>query len=207
MRLAPKAAVSIVVALAAAFCGCGRSRHENIPVAQAATSGNPTQPVITDLELVKNSTLPGYPGTTIAAAFEKTFQDPQWKDGVNLQGNKIVIFRGTVKYAALREAGFYVGTWNGVDQGIKAEKEIAVQRHRCLTEAGLTESPTSDDAAVEPCMKAVYQNMAIPVSFEFSLSPDKKSTEMTLPDPIFQKFDSDHRLKQKREETLAFIYR
>lgn len=124
-----------------------------------------------------------------------------------MQGDKVVKFHGAVKYAALREAGFYVGTWNGVAQGIKAEKEIAVQRHRCFTEAGLTEPSTPDDSSVEPCMKTVYQNMAIPVSFEFSLSPDKKSSEMTLPDPIFQKFDSDHRLKQKREETLAFIYR
>jgi hypothetical protein len=201
-----KAALSIVVALASAFCGCGRSHHESAPAVQAAASAGPVPTVTTDLELVKKGTLPGYPGKTIATAFEKTFQDPEWKNAINIQGDEVVAFHGTVKYAALREAGFYVGTWNGVAQGIKAEKEIAVQRHRCYTEAGLTELPTSDEAVVEPCMKAVYQSMAIPVSFEFSLSPDKKITEMTLADPIFQKFDSDHRLKQRREATLAFIY-
>jgi len=201
----PLKSFSILVALAIGICGCNRSPA--VTTAAALPTGKPAERAKTDLELVREGTLPEYTGVTIGTAFERTFADPEWKAAVNIQGDKVVRFYGTVKYAALREAGFYVGTWNGVAQGIEAEKQIAIQRHRCFAEAGLTESPTSDDAAVEPCMNAVYQSMTIPVSFEFSLSPDKKSTEMTVPDPVFQKFDSDHRLKKQRVATLAFIYR
>jgi hypothetical protein len=210
-----KASLSIVAVLA---CGgvCLRwmvkapaaraarlSRVAGTPGAAPLDARHSTAPAILDVDLVKNGSLPEYQNATVRQAFEGTFQDPEWKSAVNLQGQKVVIFQGTVKYAVLKEAGFYIGTWNGVRQGIEAEKQIADQRHRCSEEAGQTEMPVPDKG---PCMAMAYQSMVIPVTFEFTLSPDKKTVEMTLPDSVFQKFDTDHRLKQKREATLAFIY-
>src|SRR5437879_5428471 len=102
---------------------------------------------------------------------------------------KMVTFHGTVKYTALKEAGFYIGTWNGVAQGIEAERQISAQRHQCSVEAGQTEISAADEAIIGPCMAKVYQSIVIPVSFEFALSLDKKGVEMTLPDLVFQRFD------------------
>jgi hypothetical protein len=182
------------------------SRVAGTPSADPSGAGYSTAPAILDVDLVKNGSLPEYKNTTVRQAFEGTFQDPEWKSTVNLQGQKVVTFQGTVKYAVLKEAGFYIGTWNGVRQGIEAEKQISEQRHRCSEGAGQTEMSAPDQATIGPCMAKAYQSMVIPVAFEFTLSPDKKTVEMTLPDSVFQKFDSDHRLKKQREATLAFIY-
>jgi hypothetical protein len=39
----------------------------------------------------------------------------------------VVTFHGTVKYTVLKEAGFYIGTWNGVAQGIEAEADLGAK--------------------------------------------------------------------------------
>jgi hypothetical protein len=55
-------------------------------------------------------------------------------------------------------------------------------------------------------MAKAYQIIVIPVSFEFALSLDKKSIEITQADSVFQTFGSDHRLRKDRKATLTFIY-
>jgi hypothetical protein len=172
----------------------------------APLAGYSAAPVISDVDLVKNGTIPEYKSTTVSRAFEGAFQDPAWQSVVNLQGQRVVAFHGTVKYAVLKEAGFYIGTWNGVRQGIEAERQISEDRHQCFVAAGQSEPSTPDDSLIGPCMAKAYESIVIPVSFEFTLSPDKKGVEMTLPDSVFQKFDSDHRLRKERDATLAFIY-
>jgi hypothetical protein len=93
-----------------------------------------------------------------------------------------------------------------VQQGIDAEKLISDYKHRCFAEAGKTQTPMSDEATIEPCMAKAYQKIVVPVSFQFKIAPDKKTVEMTLPDPVFQRFGPDHRLREYRAATLAFIY-
>jgi hypothetical protein len=216
MTISLKASFSIVVVVASSICVYDRLWPLRVPTASVAASSLPNRTSANnnaperakpDVDLLKDGTLPEYKGTTIRTAFERTFQNPEWSSAVNLQGVKVVRFHGTAKYAALKEAGFYVGSWNGVAQGIEAERQIEEQRHRCFVETGIAELPTSGEAPIEPCMRAVYQSIVIPVAFEFTLSSDKQKMEMTLPDPVFQKFDSDHRLKKQRDATLAFVYR
>jgi len=178
----------------------------SIPGNASPGPGYSMAPALSDVDVVKNGTISEYKNTTVSRAFEKTFQDPEWKSVVNQFGQKVVTFRGTVRYAVLKEAGFYIGTWNGVLQGIEAENQISQHRHRCFVEAGQTETSASDDAVIAPCMGKAYQGMVIPVCFEFTLSPDRKSVEMTSPDSVFQKFDPDHRLRRYRDATLAFVY-
>jgi hypothetical protein len=215
-----KASFAIVTVLAIGVCIYDRWLLIKTPVSRVAASSSParttapapfgvghsTAPAISDVDLVKSGTLPEYKKLTVGAAFERRFQDPSWKTGLNLQGLRVVMFHGSVKYIVLKEAGFYIGTWNGVAQGIEAEEQISEQRHRCFGAAGLTETASSDDAMIGPCMAKVYKNIVIPVSFEFALSPDQKSVEMILADSVFQKFGSDHRLRRETEATLAFIY-
>lgn len=81
-------------------------------------------PAISEVEAVKNGTISEYKNTTVSGAFEKRAQDPEWKSVVNQVGQKVVTFRGTVRYAALKEVGFYIGTWNGVLQGIEADLSL-----------------------------------------------------------------------------------
>jgi hypothetical protein len=187
--------------------GCSRrAKHpaEQIATASAAApaSGAPIAPSLSsDVELVKRGSLPEYKDTTIDQAFEKTFQKTEWKPGVNIQGQNVVRLSGTLKYSILKGAGFYLGTWNGVTQGIEAEKQIAARRRECPVKADET-----SDAELEACMAKVYESMVIPVSFDFTLSPDKKVVNLTLVDPVFQKFDPDHRLRVQRAATLALIY-
>jgi hypothetical protein len=199
-----KASFSIVFLLAIAVGVYDRWLLMKAPTARVAASPSPARSF--DVDLVKNGALPEYKTTTVSKAFERTFQSQEWKSAVNLQGQSVVMFHGTVKYTVLKEAGFYIGTWNGVAQGIETEKQISEHRHLCSVETGQLETSTPDDETIRPCMAKAYQSMVIPVSFEFTLSPDKKSIEMTLPDPVFQIFDSDHRLRKDRNATLAFIY-
>lgn len=203
-----KASFSIVFVLAIGVGVYDQWLLMKAPTARVAASSSPasTKPEIYDVDLVKNGTLPEYKATTVGKAFERTFQGPEWKSAVNLQGQQVVTFHGTVKYTLLKEAGFYIGTWNGVAQGIEAEKQIIEQRHQCFVEAGQTEVPTPDDATIGACMAKAYQSIVIPISFEFALSADKRGVEMTLPDSVFQTFDLDHRLRKDRNATLAFIY-
>lgn len=161
---------------------------------------------IADIDLVKNGTLAEYQITTVSKAFEKLFQNPEWTSEVNLQGQRVVVFHGTVKYPILKEAGFYIGTWNGVAQGLEAEKQISKMKHRCYVEAGQTQTADSDEATIAPCLAKAIQSIVIPVVFEFALSHDKKAVEMTSFDPVFQTFGVDHRLRKDRAATLAFIY-
>jgi hypothetical protein len=215
-----KASFSIVAVLSIGVCIYHRWQLVKAPTARVAASSSParitipalsgtansTEPAISDVDLVKNGALPEYQNATVSKAFERKFQDPEWKTAVNLQGQKVVTFHGTVRYTVLKEAGFYIGTWNGVAQGIETEKQISEQRHRCFLEAGQLETSTPDSALIGSCMAKAYQSIVIPVTFEFALSLDKKSIEMTLADSVFQTFDADHRLRKDRKATLAFIY-
>ena len=182
------------------------SSSARTPGAASSGAAYSTVPAISDVDLVKNGTLPEYKNTTVSKAFENTFQEPEWKSVVNVFGQKVVAFHGTVKYTVLKQAGFYIGTWNGVRQGIEAERQISEHRHQCYVGIGQSEESTSDDSLIGPCMAKAYEGMVIPVAFEFTLSPDKKTVEMTLPDSVFQKFDPDHRLRRYSNATLAFIY-
>jgi hypothetical protein len=214
-----KTYLSIGVVLATGICLYLGWRLLKAPAASVAASSlsagksagasgtGATAPPMSDVDLVRNGALPEYKDRTVSKAFEATFQDPEWKSAVNLQGQKVVIFHGTVKYAPLKEAGFYVGTWNGVPQGIEAERQISELRHRCLADAGQPDTPVPDDTLIGPCMAKAYESIVIPVSFELVLSPDGKGVEMTMPDPVFQRFGPDHRLRKERDATLAFIYR
>jgi hypothetical protein len=215
-----KASFAIVAVLASGVCIYDRWQLMKAPTAHVSASslparttatapsgpGHSTVPAMSDVDHVKNGTLPEYKNLTLGEAFERRFQDPVWKAAFNLQGQRVVTLHGSVKYTVLREAGFYIGTWNGVAQGIEAEDQILAQRHRCFGEAGQTETVSSDDTMIGPCMAKGYQSIVIPVSFEFALSPDKKIVEMTSADSVFQKFDSDHRLRRETKATLAFIY-
>ena len=183
----------------------------SIQPAGAVTAAHPanaisTTPPGSDLDMVRNGRLPEYSTRTVGSAFEARFEAPQWISIVTMQGQKAVEFRGTIRYLVLRQAGFYIGTWNGVQQGIDADKLISDEKHRCFAEAGKTETPVSDEAIVGPCMARAYQRIVVPVSFQFMMSADQKTVEMTLPDPVFQKFGPDHRLRAYRAATLAFIY-
>jgi hypothetical protein len=201
------ASLSIAGVCAVSICtfGCSRVVKANTAKTVAVQSAS-NAPAISDIDWVKNGKLPEYKDTAVRQAFEKTFQDPEWKSAVNIQWEGVVRFHGTLKYTVLREAGFYIGTWNGVSQGNEAERQISEARRRCSVEGGQPETSSPDDVVPGTCMAKAYQSLVVPVSFEFTLSSDKRGVEMTLPDPVFQKFDIDHRLRQQRNATLAFIY-
>jgi hypothetical protein len=186
-------------------CGAGlyrRFRSVKVPAVRAAApsparAAKPKPPVVSPVDRVRNGTLPEFESTAVGQAFEKTFQTPEWKAGLNLQGENVVTFHGTATYAAMKEAGFYVGTWNGVSQGIEAAKQVADAKQRC---------GQSDDLPVSPCLAKAYGEIAIPVAFEFVPLPGGR-IEMTSVDPVFQTFDRDHRLRRDRNAMLAFIFR
>src|ERR1035438_2730882 len=48
--------------------------------------GHSTAPAMSEVDLVKNGTLPEYKNLTVGEAFERRFQDPVWKAAFNLQG-------------------------------------------------------------------------------------------------------------------------
>ena len=177
-------------------------RSAKVPAVRAAAAptsrpAKPKPPVVSPVDRIHNGMLREDGSTAVGKAFEKRFQAPEWKAGLNLQGDKVVTFHGTTTYAAMKEAGFYVGTWNGVSQGIEAAKQVADARQRC----GQT-----DDTPLSPCLAKAYEAIVIPVAFEFIPLPDD-SVEMTYIDPVFQTFDRDHRLRKDRQATLAFIFR
>lgn len=153
------------------------------------------------IDRVRNGTLADYRNTTVGKAFERSFQAPEWKPALNLQGSPVVTFHGTATYAALKGAGFYIGTWNGVSQGIEAARQVAESEQRCGAAPGQT-----GEGRPSPCMAKVYESIVIPVAFEFSVAPDN-SVEMTSFDSVFQTFDRDHRLRRDRSAMLAFVYR
>ena len=189
-RAAPGRAASLVQSVRAAY----------------PANAIPTTPTTSDVDMVRNGRLPEYSARTLGKAFEARFEAPEWKSIVTPQGQRTVEFHGTVKYLALKQAGFYIGTWNGVQQGIDAEKLISSERRRCFAEAAKTGAPTSHEAIIELCMAKAYQKIVVPITFQFMIASDNKTVEMTLPDPVFQKFDPDHRLREYRAATLAFIY-
>ena len=218
MSLQTKLALSTLLALVVAtvsyagyrrFIATTSAAPSSVQPAGSATPlapAGPTTAPSSDVELVKNGRLPEYSARTVGDAFESRFEGPRWEAVITLQGEKAVEFHGTVRYTVLKRAGFYIGTWNGVQQGIDAEKLITDHKHRCLAEAGKPQTPIFDEAIIEPCMAKAYQELVVPVSFRFMMASDKKTVEMTLPDPVFQRFDPDHRLRAYRSSTLAFIY-
>jgi len=218
MSLQKKVALSTLLALTAATVSYSTYRRFVARTADAARSVQPVGPVtplapagaaITPnfgVETVKNSRLPGYSAKTVGEAFEGRFEGPRWESVVTPQGQKAVSFHGRVKYTVLKQAGFYIGTWNGVQQGIDNEKLIGDHKRRCVAAAGKTLTPMFDEAIIEPCMAKAYQELVVPVSFQFMMASDQKTVEMTIPDPVFQRFDADHRLRAYRSATLAFIY-
>src|SRR5437868_7761406 len=90
--------VSSFVFLAIGFC-IGWWRSVTAPDAGVAASSArkpgvtssgaiySTVPTMSDVDLVKNGTLPEYQNTTVSKAFENTFQDPEWKAVVNVFGH------------------------------------------------------------------------------------------------------------------------
>jgi hypothetical protein len=220
MTLRTKVAFSMLLALMiAGLSGVGYRRFivttggsaSSVHPAGSVTAVAPARAIATttpssDVDLVKNGRLPEYSATTVGSAFESRFEAPGWESALTLQGQKAVEFHGTVKYTVLKQAGFYIGTWNGVQQGIDAEKLISDHKHRCLAEAGKPQTSMFDEAIIEPCMAKAYEKIVVPVTFQFMMEPGKKTVEMTLPDPVFQRFDPDHRLREYRAATLAFIY-
>lgn len=208
MRTFRKASFNIVFAVTVAALLVGGWVLSRPSVSSVAKSGKTpasasrTSPA-SDVELVRAATLSESPTRTVGTAFESTFQQPTWKSMTTPNGEVIVEFRGTVGYTAFSEAGFYIGTWNGVPQGVEFAQATAVQKQSC---SALAPSAT-DDSAIAGCMAKVYQTTVIPVSFQFTLSADRKRTELTMVDAVFQKFDPDHRLRSYRTATLAFIYK
>ena len=197
-----KLSLSIVIVLvsgAGAYRWFRSVKTPAVSVAASATpAAKPAAPVISPVERVRSGTLPEFREITVGKAFERTFQSPEWKAEVNFQREKVVTFHGTATYAALMEAGFYIGTWNGVSQGIDAARQVSEHRQRCAVESG--------EARIASCMEKAYQAIVIPVAFEFTPVADN-GVEMTMADSLFQTFDRDHRLKKDRKATLAFIYR
>ena len=201
-----KLSLFIVILLASAAGVYRWSRSVKAPVFRVAAASAAPAPkvkpqVISPVDRVRNGTLVEYGNVTVGKAFEKTFQAPEWKVGVSLEGNPVVTFHGTASYASLKNAGFYIGTWNGVIQGIEAARQVAESAQRCgVDPAQMDESP------VPPCLAKSYDAIVIPVTFEFVPGP-ANSVEMTSADAVFQTFDRDHRLRRNRPATLAFVYR
>jgi hypothetical protein len=162
---------------------------------------------LSDVQIVKTTVLAEYTTKTVGSAFETTFQDSKWRVLSTRRGETIVEFTGTVKYTAFRDAGFYIGTWNGVQQGIEFAGMIADQKQRCLAEAGRrTNLSVTDESTIAVCMEKAYHYTTIPVLFEFRISPDRKRVEIASVDAVFQRFDTDHRLRRYDDATLKFIY-
>jgi hypothetical protein len=204
--MSPEIKVSFLVVIVAgtgvAAYNWSRSvKAPDVSVEAAAVPAPQAKPGTSPVDRVRNGELAENRSITVGKAFEKTFQAPEWKTGLNLQGNPVVVFHGTATYAALKGAGFYVGTWNGVSQGIEAARQVAESEQRCKAATG-----HADEARVSQCMLKAYEDIAIPVSFEFALAPDN-SVEMSSFDPVFQTFDRDHRLRRDRPATLTFVYR
>jgi hypothetical protein len=220
MTLRTKVALSMLLALMiAGLAGLGYRRFivttgsaaSAVQRPRSVTAVAPARAIATttpssDVDLVKNGRLPEYSARTVGNAFESRFEAARWESAVTLEGQKAVEFHGTVKYTVLKQAGFYIGTWNGVRQGIDTEKLISDYKHRCSAEAGITQTAMFDEAIIEPCMAKAYQKIVVPITFQFIIASDNKTVEMTLPDPVFQRFDPDHRLREYRAATLAFIY-
>lgn len=201
-----KVSFLVVIVAASGIAVYNWSRSVKAPAvsveAAAATAASESKSKTADIvDRVRNGTLAENRDSTVGTAFERTFQSPEWKAGLNLQGIPVVVFHGTATYAELKAAGFYIGTWNGVSQGIDAARQVAESEQRCNLTPGQT-----GDARLSPCMAKAYEAIVIPVSFEFSLAADN-TVEMETFDSVFQTFDRDHRLKRNRTATLAFIYR
>jgi hypothetical protein len=199
-----KVSFLIVIVAASGMAAYNWSRSVNAPsvsVEAAPAAATESKKSAELIDRVRNGRLADYPNTTVGKAFERSFQAPEWKPGLNLQGSPVVTFHGTATYAALKGAGFYIGTWNGVSQGIEAARLVAESERRC----GAAPGQTGEDRP-SPCMAKAYESIAIPVAFEFSIASDN-GVEMTSFDPVFQTFDRDHRLRRDRTAMLAFVYR
>lgn len=173
----------------------------------AATSAATAKPTVSDVDMVKATRLSAYPALTVGEAFEARFQSPKWAVVPTRNGDRVVAFTGTVKYTVFRDAGFYIGTWNGVQQGIEFARGRSDQEQTCLAEArGQTTPIAAAEAVTARCMEKAYQATVIPLTFQFTLDPQKNQFEMTSMDPVFQAFDPDHWLRSHNDATLAFVY-
>jgi hypothetical protein len=177
-------------------------------VSTAATaSAAPAKPTVSDVDIVKATRLLAYPAQTVGEAFRARFQSPEWAVVPTKNGDRVVAFTGTVKYTVFRDAGFYIGTWNGVQQGIEFARVRSDQEQTCQGEASRHTSPSaSAEAVTARCMEKADQATVIPLRFQFTLDPHKNQFEMTSMDPVFQSFDPDHWLRSHNDATLAFIF-
>jgi|SRR5579862_4116787 hypothetical protein len=103
-------------------------------------------------DVVRNGMLTGHNSTTVGKAFEGTFQTPKWTSFDTPKGATVVEFDGTISYKALKDATFQPS----------GGKEITACQNG------------SNDAA-DACIAAII----IPVRFQFTLSADKGTFEIS----------------------------
>jgi zinc-ribbon domain len=131
-----------------------------------------------DIDVVKNGVLADYNTTTVGKAFEGTFQNATWRSLKTSKGVTVVEFKGTMKLPEL-VAKFGLSS--------ACQKQLAELRNSCIASEHLSDKFTemmSDKERDElhNCVEARGVDQETPISFQFTLSADKQSFEITYTD-------------------------
>ena len=177
--------VLALIAVGAIACTGCQSASTAMASAATTTPGASEKPAAhrgPEVEIVRNGVLTGFDSTTVGKAFEGTFQNATWSSFETPKGATVVQFDGTVNRAVLNDL-------TRVDQFLRPE---AFLRDRCIDFLGLDQQQKteSDEAKIRSCV----ETRPLPVRFQFLLSADKTSFQISHLDPLF------------REKTMAFIF-
>jgi hypothetical protein len=196
--------ISLAVVGLLVCAGCGSSPLTSSPIG-----------------VVKNGVLTGYESTTVGKAFEGTFQNAKWTTFETPKGATVVEFNGTLKPKA--SSKWHISESHGgvIDSGITVPQKllhpIVVS---CINKLGLDDEMKQEAKAndywllgveywmlrqegghperIAKIKSCINESVSIPVSFQFTLSSDKKEFKLSYIDqPIFA---------GQEEEALAFVY-
>ncbi|MGA2590108.1 MAG: hypothetical protein ABSH32_09350 [Bryobacteraceae bacterium] len=193
--------LTVIVALAAICLSC---RSLNSPI-----------------ETVRNGVLTNYNSTTVGKAFEGTFQNAKWTTIETAKGQTVVQFDGTV------ETMRFGKVTTAEELSANTVYEASSMRSKCMASLGVTgrftelmrqheETRRADHTndpgwnydwgwlqlnekllAINTSVAHCMNNSPTPVKFQFTLSADQESFELSYVDEVF-----DH----SAQRALSFIY-
>jgi hypothetical protein len=163
-----------------------------------------------EVEMVKDGVLAAYNSTTIGKAFDATFKDPKWTSFISPKGATVVQFNGVVRpkpASVWQITEFRGGVMDGqvtippgllhpaieacvekLGLGEEMMQEAKAGDYWLLnTEYRILRQTTTHPERIEQIKACMNQTLSIPVSFQFTLSADRKDFKLSYIDqPLFE---------------------